>query len=142
MLTCIVFVLYDIQQVGFIQETLSTFYNNGSPSPTVRDRAKWMAPLSSLVCFTPPSREQKLRPTRIRDMIMNGTPLSREILLEKGFVEKTKFGQEVYVKGDVALVNSFKWVPCYMESGEPLATNVYVDTWEELEKLMQEGGQI
>ena len=29
-----------------------------------------MAPLSSLVFFTPPSREQKLRPTRIRDGIM------------------------------------------------------------------------
>jgi hypothetical protein len=73
-------------------------------------------------------------------MIMNGIPLSREILLEKGFEERTKFGQEVYAKGNVALVKSFKWVPCHWESGEPLATNVYVDTWEELEKLMQEGG--
>lgn len=83
---------------------------------------------------------QKLRPTRTRDMIMNGTPLSRETLLEKGFEERTKFGQEVYVKGNVALVKSFKWVPCQMESGEPLATNLYVDTWEELETLMQKGG--
>ena len=71
---------------------------------------------------------------------MNGTPLSQKILLENGFEEKNMFGQEVYVKGNVALVKSFKWVPCQMESGEPLATNLYVDTWEELETLMQEGG--
>jgi len=62
-LTCIVFVLCDIHQVGQIQNPY--LINKGSPSPTIEDEAKWMAPLSSL-SLIPPSREQKLRPTRIR----------------------------------------------------------------------------
>ena len=46
-------------------------YTIGSRSPhTKRIGRNWMAPLSSLTCFTPPSREQKLRPTRIRDRFM------------------------------------------------------------------------
>ena len=73
---------------------------------------------------------------------MNGTPLSREILLKNGFKEETKFGQTIYVNGTVALVESFKWGPCNYESGQPLSTNTYINTWEELMTLMQEGGVI
>ncbi len=33
------------------------------------------------------------------------------------------------------------WLPCNYETGEPLSTNIYVNTWEEFEKLMLEGGE-
>lgn len=69
------------------------------------------------------------------------TMLTRQILLENGFEEKMMYGQIFYVKGNCAVVHSFKWVPCNLESGVPLSTNVYVNTMEELEKLLQEGGQ-
>lgn len=60
--------------------------------------------------------------------------------MEKGFEEKSMFGEIVYVKGQVAILKKTKWIPCHLKSGEPLSTNLCVDTWEELEKLMQEGG--
>ena len=69
------------------------------------------------------------------------TKLTRQILLKKGFEEKMMYGQIFFVKGNCAVVYSFKWVPCDLKSGAPLSTNVYVDTAEELEKLLQEGGQ-
>ena len=71
---------------------------------------------------------------------MKGTPLSREVLLEKGFEAKTMEGKTVFVKEEIAIVFTTKWNPCRLEAGRPISTNVYVDTWEELEKLMQEGG--
>ena len=46
-------------------------YTIGSRSPHTKRIGRYgLAPLSSLTCFTPPSREKKLRPTRIRDMSM------------------------------------------------------------------------
>lgn len=71
---------------------------------------------------------------------MEGTPLSIELLLEKGFEEKIMEGKSVFVKEGIAIVLTTKWQPCRMEAGRLISTNVYVDTWEELEKLMQEGG--
>jgi len=67
---------------------------------------------------------------------MNKTLLTPEILREKGFEEKLMFGHICYVKGKYAVVYSFAWIPCALEFGQPLSTNVYVNTWEELEALM------
>ena len=71
---------------------------------------------------------------------MEGTPLSIELLLEKGFEEKIMEGKSVFVKEGIAIVLTTNWQPCRMEAGRLISTNVYVDTWEELEELMQEGG--
>lgn len=71
---------------------------------------------------------------------MGKTPLTPQILREKGFEEQMKFGHVFYVKGKCALVYSFAWIPCNLEFGAPLSTNVYVNTLEDLEKLMTEGG--
>lgn len=49
-------------------------------------------------------------------------------------------GKSVFVKEGIAIVLTTKWQPCRMEAGRLISTNVYVDTWEELEELMQEGG--
>ena len=70
---------------------------------------------------------------------MKQTPLTPKVLRDKGFKEKMMYGQIVFVKGKYAVVYSFAWIPCNFKSGTPLATNVYVNTWEELEKLMEEG---
>ena len=72
---------------------------------------------------------------------MGNTPITSELLRQKGFVEKTIFGKNMYVKNKIAIMYSFSWIPCTLEFGQPLSTNIYVTTWEELEKLMMEGGQ-
>lgn len=71
---------------------------------------------------------------------MEGTPLSREVLLEKGFEAKTMEGKTVFVKDEIAIVFTTKWNPCHLEAGRLFSTQMHIDTWEELEKLMQEGG--
>lgn len=68
------------------------------------------------------------------------TPITPRLLREKGFEERMMFGQVVYVKANCALVYSYAWIPCNLDSGTPLSTLVFVNTWEELEKLMKEGG--
>ena len=73
---------------------------------------------------------------------MGKTQITPQLLLQKGFDEKMMFGQTIYVKGKYALVHSFAWVPCNLEFGTPLSTNMYVNTWEEFEKLTLEGGEI
>jgi len=58
-------------------------------------------------------------------------------LLKSGF-EKRKYGDVTfYVKHEFALVQQFKWLPCNIETGEPLNTCIYVNTMEELEELMR-----
>ena len=71
---------------------------------------------------------------------MEHTPITPQLLRQKGFEERMMFGHVVYVKENCALVYSYAWIPCNLNSGTPLSTNVYVNTWEEYEKLMQEGG--
>jgi hypothetical protein len=66
---------------------------------------------------------------------MGRTLLSPKLLREKGFAERLMFGDIYYVKSKIAVVYKFKWIPCTMEFGEPLCTNVYIDTWEELVDL-------
>ncbi len=58
---------YDIHQVEKFKQPYP-LYTTGSPSPTNRDRVRWMAPLSSFGLISP-SREQKLRPTQIREWL-------------------------------------------------------------------------
>lgn len=67
---------------------------------------------------------------------MEGTILTPQILREKGFKEKLMFGHICFVKGKYAVVYSFAWIPCTLKFGQPLSTNVFVNTWEELENLM------
>lgn len=69
---------------------------------------------------------------------MGQTPLTPKVLRDKEFEERMMYGHVFYVKGKYAVTYSFAWIPCNFESGTPLATNVYVNTWEELEKLMEE----
>lgn len=71
---------------------------------------------------------------------MKGIPLSREVLLEKGFEEKTKEEKTVFVKGEIAIVFTTNWTPCRLVAGKLISTGLHIDTWEELEKLMKEGG--
>lgn len=71
---------------------------------------------------------------------MKGIPLSREVLLEKGFEEKTMEEKTVFVKGEIAIVFTTNWIPCRLVAGKLVSTRLQIDTWEELEKLMQEGG--
>ena len=70
---------------------------------------------------------------------MEQTPLTPKVLRDKGFEEKMMYGHIFYVKGKYAVTYFFEWIPCNFETRIPLATNVYVNTWEELEKLMEEG---
>ena len=71
---------------------------------------------------------------------MAGVPITTQLLQQKGFEEKVMFGQTVFIKGECALVHVFEWVPCNVESGRPISSNIYVKTWDELAKIMQEGG--
>ena len=71
---------------------------------------------------------------------MEKTIITPQLLLEKGFEEKGIPEQIFYVKGDCALTYTHAWRPCNLSFGTPLTTNVYINTWEEFEKLMEEGG--
>lgn len=71
---------------------------------------------------------------------MNRTELTPQVLMNNGFEQRNWFGHLAFVKGKCAVVYSFHWMPCNAESGVLLSSNTYVTTWEELEKLMQEGG--
>ena len=71
---------------------------------------------------------------------MGKTILTPTLLREKGFSERLMFGNIYFVKSKIAVVYNFKWIPCNFELGQPLCTNVYVDTWEELVRLAKEAG--
>ena len=71
---------------------------------------------------------------------MGQTLLSPKLLREKGFEERLMFGNVYFVKSKIAVVYQFRWIPCTMEFGEPLCTNVYIDTWEELVRLAKNAG--
>lgn len=67
---------------------------------------------------------------------MSETILTPQVLRDKGFEEKLMYGHVCFVKDMYAVVYSFAWIPCDLKTGQPLSTNVYVNTWEELETLM------
>ena len=50
------------------------------------------------------------------------------------------FGNICYVKDNIAVVYKFRWFPCNMDTGSPLSTQMFVDTYEELETVINEGG--
>lgn len=62
--------------------------------------------------------------------------ITKELLLQEGFVERVIEGQTIFVKGHVALVYVFNvWIPCYYSFGTILADRLYIDTMEELAVL-------
>ena len=62
--------------------------------------------------------------------------ITKELLLQKGFVERVIEGQTIFVKGHVALVYMFNvWIPCYYSFGTILADRLYINTMEELAVL-------
>ncbi len=67
--------------------------------------------------------------------------MSEKILLENGFERKLGKGGYYYVKGEVGVVQNTKWLPCNVETGEPVNTGVYVDSLDELYRLAKEGGK-
>ncbi len=65
--------------------------------------------------------------------------ITEKVLLANGF--KKKYGKEgcFYAKGKVGLVKNIKWQPFNAEDNIPLS-DTYVDTMEELVKLVLEAG--
>lgn len=70
---------------------------------------------------------------------MSKTPITPSVLKEHGFSERTINGNIFYVKGNVALAHSIAWEPCNFDTGVPLNTNIQISTFEDLERLMNEG---
>lgn len=70
---------------------------------------------------------------------MNETKLTPEVLRNNGFREELRCGHICFVRGNVALIYNIVWIPCTLDFGQPLCQQSYVNTWEELERLMQEG---
>lgn len=69
---------------------------------------------------------------------MSKTILTPQVLRDKGFEEKLMYGHICFVKGKDAVVYSFTWIPFSLENGQPLNTNVYISTWEDLESLIKQ----
>ena len=67
--------------------------------------------------------------------------MSEKVLFENGFEKKLGKDGYFYVNGNVGVVQNIKWLPCNVETGEPINTSVYVNTLEELYKLAKEGGK-
>ena len=71
---------------------------------------------------------------------MKETPITPKVLKEHGFLEKTIEGHLCYVRENVAVTQNPSWILCDLYTGTPLCTTECVNTWEELEKSMIEGG--
>jgi hypothetical protein len=64
--------------------------------------------------------------------------ITRELLIREGFLERMINGSSMYVKNQFAVLRrDGMWIPCNIE-GQPKHTNVYVNTMEELMRLMEE----
>ena len=64
--------------------------------------------------------------------------ITEDLLIQRGFQKQINDGHVLYVKGK-AIVKEYGWVPCNYETGMPLSTCIYVDTIEQLERLIAEG---
>lgn len=65
--------------------------------------------------------------------------ITREKLLKAGFIEEIKNGYRIYTcKGHYILHNGFGWCPCNMIAGEMKIGNIYLNTMEELEKIIND----
>ena len=65
--------------------------------------------------------------------------ISKEQLLHKGFVCKQSTYGSYYVYGNFGLAGNIKWQLCNPESGEPLSTLLYIETMEDVEKIINHG---
>ncbi len=65
--------------------------------------------------------------------------ITERVLLAYGFKKKSGKDGFYYVKGRVGIVKNLKWQPFDTENIIPLS-GTYVDTMEELTKLVQEAG--
>lgn len=64
--------------------------------------------------------------------------ITEEQLKQRGFVRKeSKFGS-YYVLDNYCLVKNIKWQVCNYSTGNPFSTLQYVNSMEELEKLIKE----
>ena len=71
--------------------------------------------------------------------IMGQTPITPALLKDNGFVEDFRNGHLMFVKGNYAIAYFYAWIPLNInDSSITLMSNVYVNTWEELKKLIEE----
>lgn len=66
--------------------------------------------------------------------------ITEELLLERGFQKREYYGNLYYVRENFGIVQNVKWIPCNIDTAKPLSTGIYIETIEELEELMSEGG--
>ena len=74
-----------------------------------------------------------------RVVIMANTLITPALLKEKGFVEDFRNGYLMFVNGNYAITYFYAWIPLNINDlGVTVMSNVYVNTWEEFEKLIEE----
>ena len=74
-----------------------------------------------------------------RVVIMANTLITPALLKDKGFVEDFRNGHLMFVKGNYAIAYFYAWIPLNInDSSITLMSNVYVNTWEEFEKLIEQ----
>ena len=74
---------------------------------------------------------------------MEQTPITPTLLKDKGFVEDFRNGHLMFVKGNYAIAYFYAWIPLNInDSSITLMSNVYVNTWEEFEKLIEESKKV
>ena len=62
--------------------------------------------------------------------------ITKQNLLDHGFVEHINDCGSFYVKGNIALVYNFNaWIPCHYVGGTLLADRLYLENMEEIELL-------
>ena len=67
------------------------------------------------------------------------TQITAEALRKLGFTEVIFHGHTIYIHDKYAITqNALTWISCNIEFGTPCSTNVFIDTIEELEKLIKE----
>lgn len=69
---------------------------------------------------------------------MEQTPITPTLLKEKGFEIELVNGNTIYRRGNLAIMHIYSWMPVNLDFNIPLVTNVYVNTWEEYERLINQ----
>ena len=85
------------------------------------------------------SRSLKVAPgTYLGIEKMEQTPITPTLLKEKGFVEDFRNGYLMFVNGNYAITYFYAWIPLNINDlGVTVMSNVYVNTWEEFEDLIE-----
>ena len=65
--------------------------------------------------------------------------ITRNLLLSRGFKKKKSDLGYYYVLGKWALAYSYKWQLCNYETGIPYSELIYVNSMEELDRMIEEG---